>query len=265
MYILNWNVNGLRSRIDQLTRIIIEHDPDIITLQEIKCDIESGKEVLDKLHSLGYMNNISSNFPDSSRHGVLTIVKTGLYFDENSISIEQGRILKTTVDGFSIYNCYINQGRELYCHEYYIKLNLLQKLLNEINTERYVLIGDFNVMPKDEDVWSITHWNENVVGRSTLEIDAFNRLLSTGAINLPISISPKMTWYDYKNTWRKYNDEKLSDTTNKYGVKCDHVIVKGMEGDLELLVHERLPYYKAEIPTSDHVPMIINLDQLNEY
>ncbi|MBT4929217.1 MAG: exodeoxyribonuclease III, partial [Cellvibrionales bacterium] len=38
--IISFNVNGLRSRLDQLSEVIIKHQPDIIGLQETKVSNE---------------------------------------------------------------------------------------------------------------------------------------------------------------------------------------------------------------------------------
>ena len=50
--IISFNVNGLRSRFDQLSEVIAKHQPDIIGLQETK--VSNEEFPFDTIKSLGY-------------------------------------------------------------------------------------------------------------------------------------------------------------------------------------------------------------------
>ena len=52
MKIVTWNINSVRIRLDQLSEVINELDPDIICLQETKCD--NTNFPLKEIQSLGY-------------------------------------------------------------------------------------------------------------------------------------------------------------------------------------------------------------------
>ena len=41
MKIVTWNINGVRARIENLVAWLKESDPDIVCLQEIKCQDEA--------------------------------------------------------------------------------------------------------------------------------------------------------------------------------------------------------------------------------
>ena len=54
--IISFNVNGLRSRLEQLSEVIDEHQPDIIGLQETK--VSNEEFPFDAIKALGYEAHI---------------------------------------------------------------------------------------------------------------------------------------------------------------------------------------------------------------
>lgn len=42
MYIISWNINGLKSRFDELKQLIETYNPDFVCLQKVRCN--SGRE-----------------------------------------------------------------------------------------------------------------------------------------------------------------------------------------------------------------------------
>jgi exodeoxyribonuclease-3 len=50
--IITWNINSIRIRLQQLSEIISEFDPDVICLQETKC--EDDKFPLKDIQELGF-------------------------------------------------------------------------------------------------------------------------------------------------------------------------------------------------------------------
>ncbi len=37
MYIVSWNINGLKSRFDELKQLVNSYNPDFVCLQKVRC------------------------------------------------------------------------------------------------------------------------------------------------------------------------------------------------------------------------------------
>ena len=68
--IISFNVNGLRSRLDQLSEVISAHQPDIIGLQETK--VSNEEFPFDAINALGYEAHIHGQ---KGHYGVAFLTK----------------------------------------------------------------------------------------------------------------------------------------------------------------------------------------------
>lgn len=263
MIILNYNVNGLSARIDQLLHLISNYNPDIITLQESKCSIDTALTLLDCVS--GAYKIICSPYTTKHHHGVITLVIHKLY--DSNLILEQGRVLRVNLVGdLSVYNVYINQGQEIGSDEYNKKLTLMTKLIDWCNIDINIIVaGDFNICLTENDVWSTSHWTDNTLCCTNLERKLFNDLLNTNnLINIPV---PKLgnknspTWYGYRNQWRQYDkDEKLLPLEGKYGIRCDYILTNiKTANNINVINTVRFPYPKPLETTSDHVPLLLEI------
>lgn len=174
MRILTINVNGIRSfkgwsKIESL-------NPDVICIQELKCDASTAKSYL------------SSRFPEwniyvhSSRKkgysGVATISKfeaSQVEKNQSSDDYLSGRILKTRIEGFNIFNVYSqNSGAG----------KLDKRVQFEYELEAYlgvvqdpIVVGDMNVAPYPIDCpyWE-TGEAAKIPGLRKTEIQLHHRL-----------------------------------------------------------------------------------------
>ena len=69
MKICSWNINSIRVRVNALDLLINEHKPDIILLQEIKCENHQFEEFF---KSNNYYSIVKGQ---KGRHGVAILVK----------------------------------------------------------------------------------------------------------------------------------------------------------------------------------------------
>lgn len=261
--LLNWNVNGLRARWDQLKRMLVETPYDIVCLQEIKCDYESADYVVEDLKTMGYVSYFNTNLDYPGSHGTAVLIKEPL--KPIMVSHEHsGRIQTVSFDDFAVITVYINQGQEIDSDEYVAKLKIMNRLYNYlqgITHKPLIVCGDFNICPTGDDVWSTDHWNDDTVSCSPRERESFNRVLELNNLrNLPVVNDVRFTWYSYRHTWRKYSNGELFEHTGRYGVKCDHILTNHPNtSDVILMDHYRLPKIKPEEATSDHVAMAITI------
>lgn len=159
--IMSFNVNGIRSRLNQLESVLKKHNPTIVGLQEIKVSDEEFPT--DAVNAMGYE---VSHFGQKGHYGVAllskmspTFVKKGFPSDEDDA---QRRIIHGayTFDNADVHviNGYFPQG-ENRSHpkkfpakeRFYSDLN---KYIKDIfkKDDLFVVIGDMNVAPEDLDV-----------------------------------------------------------------------------------------------------------------
>ena len=60
--IVTWNVNSIKVRLNHLREFIADHDPDVICLQELKCETDINQEMLEICQSRAIDRNILNNF-----------------------------------------------------------------------------------------------------------------------------------------------------------------------------------------------------------
>jgi len=176
--IASWNVNSLKCRMDKVVEWLKKFKPLVLTLQEVRCD----EDKIDWLpiirlgynyvcHSKGGRNGVAIIYLDIDRKNFVTevlSVKKDLenqptwneggkeVVEKRSVAIEY----KVTKNGqskiFCIYSLYIPNGRTLDDPHFQYKLHFLDVLKDEIEgKDNVILTGDFNVAPRDEDVWNV--------------------------------------------------------------------------------------------------------------
>ena len=82
MIISSWNVNSVRARIENIKSYLLKYKPDILMMQEIKC--EDVNFPYDDFSSLGYESCV---FGQKSYNGVAIISKVELDNVNNSLTM----------------------------------------------------------------------------------------------------------------------------------------------------------------------------------
>lgn len=173
MKILSWNVNGLRSiqKKGDLTRVIRTYCPDIICLQEIKCDEATARSILEEYckNVYGYKHVLihASTCKSGGYAGVAMLSKAkiadfsiGFESLEMTAFREEGRlIVAKTVQKVAVVCCYTpnSKPRLERLNERITKWEPLFKRLVKslIDSEKdVVVVGDLNVAPEDIDIFS---------------------------------------------------------------------------------------------------------------
>src|SRR3546814_14963029 len=72
--IATWNINSVRLRIDQVVRMLSEQGPDVLCLQEIKC--QEAQFPAESLAQLGYVHQAVHG--QKGYHGVATVSRIPL-------------------------------------------------------------------------------------------------------------------------------------------------------------------------------------------
>ena len=161
--IATWNVNSIRMRLQHLIEFIKLNDPDIICLQELKC--ETDKFPAEELSHLPYNFYINGQ---KSYNGVGILSKIPAdevknNFEANPIA-DQSRFIEcsfnTSVGYIRVISLYAPNGGEVGSDKFVNKLEFYDAFTNYINSkksfEEQLFIGsDFNIAPYDIDVYDV--------------------------------------------------------------------------------------------------------------
>ena len=159
--IISFNVNGLRSRLHQLEKVVSQHSPEIIALQETKVSDEEFP--VDAVADLGYQVEYHGQ---KGHYGVALLSKTSAIAVTRGYSTDnmdaQRRMIhgQYSVNGHSLHiiNGYFPQGEsrnhpEKFPAKERFYSDLLGYLKQNFGPEDLVLVmGDMNVAPEDIDV-----------------------------------------------------------------------------------------------------------------
>ena len=157
MKLVSWNVNSLGVRLPRVLEFLAQHAPEVVLLQETKCDASSFPRA--ELAEAGY---------DAVHHGsgrwagVAILARAGLGLGEavaglpGELRADEARWIEATVAGMRVASVYVTNGREVGSEWFEQKLAFLDAIAARVAAERgssLVVGGDFNVAREDRDVY----------------------------------------------------------------------------------------------------------------
>jgi exodeoxyribonuclease-3 len=226
--IATWNINSVRLRIDLVGAFLDEHGPDILCLQEIKCATDQFP--LQPFHDRGYKHVFVNG--QKGYHGV-AIASKKPFVDTSARSFcgkTDARHASVTIrdrrGDILIHNFYVPAGgdepdpdiNEKFAHKLAF-LDEMKSWLNRDETNRNaVLVGDLNIAPDENDVWSHKQLLK-VVSHTPVETDGLEAVRDAGdwvdAVRSIIPADQKLfTWWSYRA-----RDWEASDR----GRRLDHI------------------------------------------
>ena len=257
MKIATFNINGIKARIDTLPRWLDEAQPDVALLQEIKSvDENFPREIFEdrgynvETHGQKSFNGVAilSKYP-------LEDVTRGLPGDDAD---EQARYIEATVVGdtaIRLCGLYLPNGNPTPGPKYDYKLAWMERLITRARAllateEPFLMAGDYNVIPQDEDAKRPDAWTEDALALPQSRA-AFRRLLNLGlteAFRARTQGPGHYSFWDYQaGAWDR-ND----------GIRIDHFLLSPQCADLlrdcQIDASER-----GRTKPSDHVPVWVDL------
>ena len=253
--IVTWNVNSIKARIQHFRDFVQSCDPDIICLQELKCETE--KFPYEELGDLPYNLDIHGQ---KSYNGVAILSKTPanetIYDFSNNPIPEQARFIEcsfnTPIGYARVISLYAPNGGEVDSDKFKIKLNFYDAFTDYINStrslEEKLFIGsDYNIAPFPIDVYSA----DKLKNSTCFTLDEKKKLrtiLNNGFIdNFRIKYPEKkeFSWWDYRAGAFEQNK----------GMRIDTII--SSSNVLKHLDDCIIDYKTREkIKPSDHAPVI---------
>ena len=258
MKIATFNINGIKARLPRLLEWLDETRPAVACLQEIKSQDE-GFPAAD-IEALGYaaiwhgqksFNGVAI-LVDTRAGYTLTEVQRGLGINgPNEGEGEQARYLETDVSGVRIACLYLPNGNPHPGPKFTYKLAWMEALrarMAAIWAEEVpaVVLGDFNVIPEDDDVWSVKAMQDDALMQPESRA-AYARLLGDGWTDAIRTHNPRggvWTYWDYQaGAWQR-----------DHGFRIDHILLSPECADrLEACGVDKA--HRGREKASDHTPV----------
>ncbi len=263
MLIATWNVNSIRTRINQVISFLDEIEPDLLCLQETKVEDKLfPKECIEeKGYHLGIYGQkayngvaLISKFPlediRKGMHGELLSDQNCSYFDE------QKRIISSLIDGIRVVNVYVPNGATINSEKYTYKIKWLNQLYNYLKeqqkrAEPLCLLGDFNIALEERDIHNPDKFNKGIMAsqeeREALEKALDNKL--EDVFRLFEQKSGHWSWWDYRSgAWQR-----------DQGWRIDHIYLSTelINNAKSCVIHKKS---RDNIQPSDHAPVIVNIN-----
>lgn len=256
MRIATWNVNSIKARLPRVVEWLGAAAPDVVCLQETKCEDRNFPAM--EIEDLGY--NIAIH-GQKSYNGVAILskrpiedVQTGLPGDEGD---EQARYIEATVEGVRICGLYLPNGNPVPGPKFDYKLGWMDRLIERAKEllaleETFVMAGDYNVCPTDEDVFDPAGFADDALCQPESR-NRFRQLMNLGLTDGVQVFNPQphfYTYWDYqRGAWQK-----------DHGLRIDHLLLSPQATDrLVASGVDRAP--RGEEKASDHTPAWIELSE----
>ncbi len=257
MKLVTYNLNGIRARLPRLVEYLEEQKPDILCLQEIKCADEAFP--IQDLRQAGYdghwhgqkgFNGVAVLTPQAKPAKLRRVGLPGDADDTHS------RYLEAEVDGLVVASLYLPNGNPVGTEKFDYKLAWMERLREHarglLAEERpVVLAGDWNVVPTDEDVFSVRAMAHDALLQPETRA-AFRRIVHQGwtdAIRARYPEGPVYTFWDYTaGCWQR-----------DAGFRIDHLMLSPAAAD-RLLDAGVDKEYRGRERASDHAPTWVRLE-----
>jgi exodeoxyribonuclease III len=259
--IATWNINSVRLRIDSVARLLKEHAPDVLCLQETKCP--QGQFPSAPLKDLGYVH--VAEFGQKGYHGV-AIVSRIPFVESHSKSFcgkDDCRHISVRFENpapFLLHNFYVPAGGDEPDATINEKFGHKLKFLAELDEwsggdarsggHEAVVVGDLNIAPLEHDVWSSKDLKK-VVSHTPIEREGLLNIMKTGSwqdvMRRHVPDTEKLyTWWSYRaKDWALANR----------GRRLDHVWATPAFAERSTAV-KVLKETRSWTQPSDHVPVL---------
>ena len=263
MQIASWNVNSVRTRLDQVLAWLEQVQPDLLCLQETKVDDPLFPR--EAFEAAGWQVNIHGQ---KAYNGVALVsrepledVRCGfeaeLPNDPDAVQLsEQKRVISARLDGVRVLNLYVPNGSSLKSDKYPYKLAWLSCLKRYLEAqsqrgEPLCMVGDFNIAPEARDIHDPDRLTGGIMAsadeRQALQAVLGERLHDVFRIFEPDA--GHWSWWDYRTgAWDRDRGWRID-----HIYLCDDLL--GLAKSC--VIHKQV---RGNAQPSDHAPVMVDLD-----
>ncbi|RZL33102.1 MAG: exodeoxyribonuclease III [Rubrivivax sp.] len=219
--VATWNVNNVVRRLDLLLDWLQRTAPDVVALQELKATAESFPA--DALKAAGYEALVVGQ---KTWNGVALLARTQIVPVATELpgdrTDKQARYVEAAIGGVLFAGLYLPNGNPQPGPKFDYKLRWFERLRQRAaalwaSGEPVVLMGDWNVVPTDADIYKPDTWRDNALLQPEAR-DAFAEVMAQGwtdAIKATHRGNPPFTFWDYRRKrWER-----------DAGLRIDHILV----------------------------------------
>jgi exodeoxyribonuclease III len=220
MRIATFNVNGVNGRLPILLRWLEETSPDIVCLQELKSETFPLSAVRAAGYEAIWQGQKSWNgVAILTRGKPLVETRRALPGDDDDLS---SRYIEAAVDGILVACLYVPNGNPVKSDKFGFKLSWFERLIAHAaellaTGAPIVLVGDYNVMPTELDVYKPERWTNDALFRVEVR-DAFRRLMAQGWTDALRTLHPGERIYTF---WDYFRNAYGRDA----GLRIDHLLL----------------------------------------
>ena len=271
MRIATWNINSIRTRADRVVDFLLDHDVDVVLLQETKC--RDDQFPLEKFDAIGYE---VFHWGLSQWNGVAVISRLPLLdgsqgfegmpgFDKRGADPQpEARAVGVSIGDMRLWSVYVPNGRGLDDPHMAYKLEWLDAFGQHLTQwsdshpdSSVVVGGDFNIAPLTQDVGDPSFIEGVSTHVSKPERETLSRFLDTADLEDLVrpTIPEGYTYWDY--TQGKFPKNRGMRIDFLFGSRrlLDEVSGASIERDQRT----------GEQP-SDHVPVVVDLvDEVDDF
>ncbi|MCX7890406.1 MAG: exodeoxyribonuclease III, partial [Rhodobacteraceae bacterium] len=183
--IATWNINSVRLREGLVCRLLAEEAPEILCLQECKCPAELFPR--ERFAAMGYRHVVARG--QKGYNGVAILSKLPLEDagSEDFAKLGHARHVAARLEnGVVIHNCYVPAGGDIpdrdVNEKFGQKLDYVAAMRSRFRRDRpsrAILVGDLNIAPREDDVWSHRQLLK-IVSHTPVEVEHFESAREAG-------------------------------------------------------------------------------------
>ncbi len=255
--IATWNINSVRLRAGLVADFLAEAAPDVLCLQECKSPVDK----IPSFEAQGYPYMVARG--QKGYNGVAILSKRPIEEVGAHDHVELGHarhVAARLENGVIVHNYYVPAGGDLPDREVNVKfgqkLDYLTAMRDDFRAsppQRSILVGDLNIAPREDDVWSHKQLLK-VVSHTPIEVAHMAEMQEAGAwidvVRQSIPEGQLYSWWSYRSPdW---------DAADK-GRRLDHIWASP---DIAGAVHSAriLRHCRGWEKPSDHAPVLVTVD-----
>ena len=257
MKIATYNVNGINGRLNVLLRWLDEAVPDIVCLQELKAPQDNFP--IKAINDAGY----NAVWHGQKQWNGVAILARNMKIEEITRTLPgddedvQSRYIEALIDGIVIACLYLPNGNPVPGPKFEYKLKWFDRLAERAAIllslkVPVLLIGDYNVMPTELDVYKPEKWINDALFKPEIR-KAFAAIVSQGWTDAIRTLYPDEKIYTF---WDYFRNAYLRNA----GLRIDHFL---LSPQIASALHsggvDR--HVRGWEKTSDHAPVWIQIDK----
>ncbi len=263
MLIATWNVNSIRTRLNQVLDWLDEVNPDLLCIQETKVDdpFFPAASFEDKGYQVRYYGQKSYNGVAMISRYPLKDVRCGLLGElpndlDAKLLEDQKRVISALVNDIRVVNLYVPNGSSIASDKYQYKIQWLSCLSRYLNSQKLrdeplCVLGDFNIAMEDRDMHSPERLRGGIMA-SELEQEKLRSVLQDrlhDVFRLFEGDTNHWSWWDYRSgAWDRDK-----------GWRIDHIYLSSelLDQSVSCVIDKKM---RGKTKPSDHAPVLVDIN-----